>query len=153
MVPWFRTHCHGSSIASARRGLRELGIGIVALVCLQCCLHPSGISEEKIVTVTKEDDGKTVEIARGDILQIELAGTATTGFWWRFTSLDKTYLDLVKQDTREISPRQLDGAPIMGIWQVRAQQAGNTSIEMAYYRSWEGIAKARGWFHLIVQIR
>jgi predicted secreted protein len=148
-----RRFLHGLPITSARRVLLSLVIYIIALICLQCCLSPSGISEAKIVIVTKEDAGKSVEIARGDIIQLELSGTPTTGFWWRFTDLDKTYLDLVKEATREISSRQLDGAPIMGIWQLRAKQAGTTAIAMAYYRTWEGMAKARGWFHLTVQIR
>lgn len=153
MAPWFRTHCHGFSIASARRGLRCLGIGIFALICLPCCLSSTAISEQKIVIVTAQDADRIVEIAMGDTIQIELAGTATTGFWWHFTSLDNNYLELVKKDTREIARRDLEGAPIMGIWQVRAKQAGKTAIEMAYYRSWEGMAKAQKWFHLFVQIR
>jgi len=153
MAPRFRTHCHGLSIASARRGLHALVIGIFALICLPCCLSPCGSSEEKIVLVTQEDAGKTIEVAIGDVIQIELKGTPTTGFWWHFTSLDNTYLDLVNKDTRQISPRQMEGAPIMGIWQVRAQQAGTTTIAMAYYRTWEGYEKAQRWFRLTVQIR
>lgn len=153
MVLRFRRYLHGFTPASTIGRLLALAMGIFALICLQCCLSSSGISEEKIAIVTKEDAGKTVEMAIGDILQIELAGTATTGFWWHFTSLDNNYLELVKKDTREIARRDLEGAPIMGIWQVRAKQAGKTAIEMAYYRSGEGIAKARGWFHLFVQIR
>lgn len=128
-----------------------LGISIVALLFLQCCLSPSGISEAGMVTVTKEDTGHTVEIAVGDILQIELVGTPTTVYWWHFDVLNEAYLELINKETREISAEKLEGAPVLGIWQVRAKKAGTTSIAMAY-RPWEGRDKAIDHFSLTVHI-
>jgi len=130
-----------------------MGMMAIALLCLQCAMSSSGLPEGGTITLTKEDAGKTVEIAVGDVIQIELFGTPSTGSWWHFEVLDEEYLEIIKKETMKTSPERLEGAPILGIWHLRAKKAGETAIEMAYYRPWEGGDKARNHFRLNVQIR
>lgn len=132
--------------------LKMLGIFAFGLLVLHWSLSASGLPEMGTVRVTKEDIAKTVEMAVGDVLQIELVGTPSTGFWWRFETLDGEYLELIKEETKDVSPEKMEGAPIVGIWHVKAKKVGNTTIEMAYYRSWEGVDKTRDRFWLRVQI-
>ena len=133
-------------------GLIAVGICMLLLTCLSCATAPSGVSEAGVVTVTHADDGATVEMAVGDILQIELTGTPTSGFWWHLEVLDREYCELIKQETREIASEKMEGAPILGVWEIRATKAGDTSIAMAYYRRWEGRDKASNHFSLNVHI-
>lgn len=108
--------------------------------------------KEGVATVTKGDTGKTIEVAVNALLQIELHGTPTTGFWWHFEALDEEYVEPVKEYTKKTSPGGIEGGPILGIWQLRAKKTGETTIRMAYYRSWEGGDKAHDQFWISLRI-
>ena len=143
----------GASRARAAAGLIAVGICMVVLACLHCATTPSVISEGGVVTVTAEDNGATVEMAVGDILQIELMWTPSTVYRWRFDVLDEAYLELIEEGIRQISTEKLEGAPVLSVWRLRAEQAGETLIRMAYDRPWEGGDKPVKWFWVNVRIR
>jgi predicted secreted protein len=133
--------------------VKILGICALCLLCLQCSIVHSNFPEGRKVIVTEGDADKTVDIAVGDVVQIQLSGTPSTGFWWYFEFLDEQYLEVIKKETKELSPEKKEGAPILGTWQLRAKKEGKTIIRMAYYRSWEGGDRAREHFCLTVHIR
>ena len=108
--------------------------------------------KEGVTTVTKGDIGKTIEVRVNALFQIELHGTPTTGFWWHFEALDGEYVEVMKEHTKKASSKGIDGAPVLGIWQLRAKKAGKTIIKMAYYRSWEGGDKAHDQFWISLRI-
>jgi predicted secreted protein len=126
---------------------------LITVLVLHWSLCSSGLSELRGITVSKEDTGSSVEITCGEVLQIELQGTPSTGFWWHFESLDRDYLELVKEETRDLSPIKIEGGPVLGIWKLRAKKSGTTRLEMAYYRPWEGVHRARDRYSLTVEIR
>lgn len=130
-------------------------VAVFALVLLvfTCFRSSSGLSETAKITVRKTDSGQSLELYLDDVLQIELQGTPSTGFWWHFESLDTDYLELITEETRDISPGKIEGGPVLGIWQLRAKKVGTTMLEMAYYRPWEAVESARDQFSLIVEIR
>jgi len=135
-----------------RFNLKSVGICAFGLLVLYCSVSISRMTEIKRITITKKDAGTSVAIGVGDILLIELLGTPSTGFWWHFVTLDREYLELMKEETRDTTPKKIEGAPILGRWYLKARKGGNTTIRMAYYRPWEGINKARDRFWLNVQI-
>jgi len=125
-------------------------------VWLLCCLTllPRCV-QGQMITVTKEDSGKTIELQVDDVLQIQLEGTATTGFWWHLQDLDKQYLRIVKEYTRRISgvPEKIEGGPIMGVWELQATKQGTTTVRMAYYRGGESPKTAVNHFNVILRIK
>ena len=131
---------------------------IIVLTCcfpffIQCMDAESTFSQGNVIVILgKEDCGAAHEIAVGDLLQIELEGNPSTGFWWHFQELDEEYLELVKEETTKISKRRL-GAPVLGRWRLRAKKCGETTVKMAYYRQWEGADKAVDRVSFIVKIR
>lgn len=106
-----------------------------------------------MLTVTKEDAGKTIELQVNDVLQIQLTGTPTTGFWWHFLVLDEKYVEIIKKHTKEILLERGEGGPVLGTWQLRAKEVGTTTIQMAYYRAWDDAKKATDGFHIILRIK
>jgi len=123
------------------------------LFFIQCTAAESMVSQGNVIVLLgKENSGATHEIAVGDLLQIEVEGNPSTGFWWHFQELDEEYLELVKEETEKVSKRRL-GAPVLGRWRLRAKKCGKTTVSMAYYRQWEGIDKAVDRVSFIVKIR
>ena len=70
---------------------------LITVLVLHWSLCSSGLSEFTGTTVSKEDTGSSVEITCGEVLQIELQGTPSTGFWWHFVLLDTAYLELITE--------------------------------------------------------
>jgi predicted secreted protein len=128
------------------------GLVIIGLMPLQWLAAQAAFSGGDVTAVTKEDDGRTVVIVAGDVIQIELLGSPGTGFWWYFEQLDEEYLELLEEETRKTISETMLGAPMRGVWRLRARRPGETTVEMAYYRVWEKPSEAADYFGLTVRI-
>jgi predicted secreted protein len=107
--------------------------------------------------ISNNDAGTKIELQVGDVVQIQLTGTPTTGYWWHFQSLDEKYVEIINEYTKPYTAsggvqKEMDGGPMLGVWQLRAKKAGTTTVRMAYYRSWEDEDKAKRKFYITVQI-
>ncbi len=124
-------------------------------VWLLCCmtLFPMCV-QGRMITVTKEDSGKTIDLQVDDVIQIQLVGTATTGFWWQFQDLDEQYLKIVKEYTSPIpgAPEKIDGGPIMGVWELLVSKPGTTTVRMVYSRGGQSPKTAANQFSVKLRI-
>src|SRR4030042_638898 len=98
-------------------------------------------NNEKTIIIKKQDSGKELKIKCGDVVQIELKGLGSAGYWWYVDKLNLKYLEFLSEETRAISEGKI-GAPVLGIWRFKAHGKGYVEIKMDYYRKWEGIEKA-----------
>jgi predicted secreted protein len=105
------------------------------------------------VTITHTHQGKTVEVSVGDVIRIELSGTPTTGYWWHFGPLDSQCVDVVRTDIIHPPERTLEGAPVTGIWEVKAKRQGRIKIRASYSRSWDKDISPLREFWFILKIR
>jgi len=120
------------------------------LTCLM--LSPSTLlAAEATITVTKAQDGREIVLKQGNILRIELPGRGGTGYTWLAEDTFAPYLKLMDQATQPVGERR-PGSPVMQIWRFKAEKPGATEIKMAYYRPWEGVAKAADHFSITIHI-
>jgi predicted secreted protein len=114
------------------------------------------MNEEKIIIIKKEDNNRELTMQKGDIVQIELEGTGSTGYWWHLivpdSEPDSKYIQLVSEETKALTEGK-PGAPILGIWRFQALKKGTADIRMAYYRTWEGRERALEHFLIRVTIK
>jgi len=75
---------------------------------------------QRLVIVTMKDNGEKIYVKCGDIIQIELEGLGSAGYWWYFYSLETEYFELLSEETRSISENKI-GAQVLGVWRVRAK--------------------------------
>ena len=109
------------------------------------------MAADATITVTKEQGGREIALKVGGILQIELPSRGGTGYSWFAEDTFAPYLKLLSQSTRAAQePRP--GAPVMQVWRFKAEKPGATEINMAYYRSWEGVGKAVDHFRIKLHI-
>ncbi|MFH0930015.1 MAG: protease inhibitor I42 family protein [Candidatus Moraniibacteriota bacterium] len=109
------------------------------------------ITSEK--TITKQDNGKEISLKAGEIIQIELEENGSTGYVWQIDNLDKTYFELVAEETRKTeTENNLVGAPVVGVWKIKALKKGSSSVKMDYFRSWEGRESAVDHFAVDLEI-
>ena len=136
-----------------------LGLYILAAVSLWlgAVVHALGsgsrIEEgESVIILQKEDSGRKVDVKSGDIIQIELSGSGGTGYWWYVAAMDARHMELLSEETRT-SAEKKPGAPVLGIWRIKAKGQGKTELAMKYYRVWEGPQKAAEQFSVILNIK
>jgi len=80
-------------------------------------------------TVTDADNGKTVTIKMGDVLEVRLSSNPTTGYEW-------SLLKLSGQSSTKPAPGVL-GAPIVQIFDFAPTGKGTGVLMLHYARSWE----------------
>ncbi len=94
------------------------------------------------IPVTEADNGRTIALKTGNVMQLSLKTNPSTGYGWQFTSqpssavltLSNHYLAYENQ-----SQAGMPGAPMIEYWIYQAAGAGSTSIELKYCRSWETV--------------
>jgi len=128
----------------------------LAVLSLIVFCHGTAFSEEvmkkeNLVILTKQDQGKEIEVKVGDVVQIELEAIGTAGYQWFVDNLDQEILKLVSEETKVLHPGRL-GAPVLMVWKFDVIKEGTTEIEMSHYRSWEGIARATDHFSVMLNI-
>jgi predicted secreted protein len=99
-------------------------------------------------------NGKRIELKVGDEIQIELQGIGATGYSWYFDKLDRDFFQLISEERRREKKEgeEIIGSPIQYIWIIKAKKIGNSTIEMNYYRVWEGKDKTIRQFKVDVNI-
>lgn len=103
------------------------------------------------LTLLAEDSGKTLEVAAGDRVQLQLAENPSTGFQWA--------LDL---EDRRLALEASDFAPEaggrLGSWGLRTfrfriLEPGEARLRLKYWRQWEGERSVVNRFAITFQIR
>jgi len=107
--------------------------------------------EDSSVEVTAADKGKTVEIRRGDKVDIKLEENATTGYRWAIDKMDEEVLELESSDFAT--------APDIGIggggerrFSFKAKGTGTARVELKLWREWEGDASVIDRYDLTIRV-
>jgi predicted secreted protein len=129
-----------------------LTLAVLGLIvfCHGTAFSEEVMKKENLVILTKQDQGKEIEVKVGDVVQIELEAIGTAGYQWFVESLDQEVLKLVSEETQVPYPGRL-GAPVLMVWKFEMTKEGSTEIRMNHYRSWEG--KEHSTDHFEVRIR
>jgi len=110
---------------------RALLVALVAVLSLSGCA-----SAPRSSLLTEKDAGRTVEIERGDILEVVLRGNPTAGYLWEMVSGDITILRPIGRP--EFKPeRATVGAGGAITLRFEAASPGRTGLKLGYRRPWE----------------
>jgi predicted secreted protein len=91
------------------------------------------VSPPLVTVVHIEDDGKSFDLGRGDIVVFELARSAGTGYAWAPAQVDPLALAQEGDRSNEISSA-LPGAQKMDVYRFRALKATTSTVEMSLRR-------------------
>lgn len=110
----------------------------VALLTLLAALTlATGCSPQQEVKASIGDNGREVQLKKGQPLVVTLEGNPTTGYSWEVAEpLDEQVLRQAGEP--EFKPESdLAGAGGVQILRFEAVNAGQTTLKLAYRRSWE----------------
>jgi len=114
----------------------------------------AGCGSSGQVELTAADDGRQIEIAKGQTLVVSLESNPSTGYSWERAPVE----DMILQQAGEPEFRQggrpgLVGAPGQQILRFQAAATGTTKLDLVYHRPWEQDAKPEGTFSVTVVVR
>ena len=104
-----------------------------------CCAEPPRPAgpEAARIRLTEKDDGRQLQLVRGDTLTVELESNPTTGYRWQIADAGKN--GVLKAESVEFLAPETDrcGAPGREKLSFVPAAAGETTLRLVYVRPWE----------------
>jgi predicted secreted protein len=110
---------------------------------------------EKITTVTIKENGSTVTLQKGGLLEVTLPASPGTGYSWR---LRKSTFGLLRSRGKPLTKKGDTEAGKVGgteyqVFQFDAQEVGSEKLELEYVRPWEKDGSPAKIFALTVLVK
>jgi len=122
-----------------------LALSILTLILLTACAAknelpnttPAGVRENGEWRLTRTDHQRTAEIRVGERIAVQLPENPTTGFTWAIDETDRRVLTLDGADY--VAPEiGFIGAKGQRTFRFTARQPGEMTLQLKYWRVWEG---------------
>lgn len=121
-------------------------MGVAAILASGC----GPASQE--VPLTAHDNGRQIEIHRGQALNISLPGNPSTGYIWQLDEVDEQIL--LQKGKPNFEPKSNEvGAPGLQTFRFQAVETGETILRLVYRRPWEDDVKPLQVFSIRVSVR
>ena len=92
------------------------------------------------IALTAEDAGKTIELKKGDSIQVSLKGNPTTGYNWYMVTQEPAVLEQTGEPAYKADTDKL-GSPGLITLNFKAVASGKGLLQLVYKRAWEtGVA-------------
>jgi inhibitor of cysteine peptidase len=105
-----------------------------------------------VVTLSRGDNGKTIEAQTGDSIVVRLDENPTTGFVWAIDKGNDEILPLQNSDYA-MAPGVGVGGGGQRTFTFKAQKAGTVSLQLKLWREWEGDQSITERFAVTIQVR
>ncbi len=127
--------------------------GVVAVLLLVLISAAGcGSTAKAEVKLSATDDGRQIELRKGQPLVITLEGNPTTGYTWAAVELEEQILRQAGEV--EFNPESdLIGAPGVQTLRFEAVAAGQTDLKLVYHRPWEEGVEPLKTFSVQVVVR
>lgn len=94
--------------------------------------------------LSEVDNSRTINTTIGEEITISLAGNATTGYSWLFTSTNGTLFKAIQESyAPDIHPTGMVGVGGKFTYKIKTLKKGTFSIIARYYRPWENFNPKR----------
>lgn len=115
-------------------------IGLLLLLAVNlliaCSTTPMASSKSSTVRLTEADDQRSIELRRGDRLEITLPANPTTGFQWEIKAVNTDILHSIGEPKFEPSSNAVgSGGRVTLSFEVKG--TGQTKLELIHHRPFE----------------
>ena len=112
-------------------------LAALAVLALSAFLLAAFLSAGTVLS--EGDNGRQVELAKGQTITIALSANPSTGYTWEVSRLDTGILSQVGEaefQSGAIDPNIVGAGGTM-LFRFQALSAGQTTLELVYHRPWE----------------
>lgn len=131
-----------------------LTVVCLAVFALAACgpMSDGASSLPKEVKLTKDDGGKSVEVAKGGMLEVVLEGNPTTGYTWEVGTIDDKVLKLEGEPGFKADSNAVGAGGVMTL-KFKAEGAGKTDLKLVYHQPWEKDQPPAETFEVAVTVK
>lgn len=154
-IPIGRPHGRDRILPRTRTGWLAVGVlatlvAVAGLCAAAWWLAASLGGPPPALSLDEGDNGRTVTVATGAQITIQLPGNPTTGYTWEATVGDRSVLNEAGPATFSPSSGAL-GAGGTYTFRYKAAASGQTDLTLVYQRSWEaGVPPLRTYMVTVV---
>jgi inhibitor of cysteine peptidase len=87
--------------------------------------------------VSKSENGKQIEITKGELIRIQLPATPGAGYAWELTEIDEQILKQEGESQFQTADPNIVGGSEYQTFLLKAENTGRTNLELVYRRPWE----------------
>lgn len=136
-----------------RFGQFTMDKGAIALLLVAVVLAAvSGCGAKSALALEAKDNGRQIELEKGQTLAISLEGNPSTGYTWEMVESEDSILRQVGEIEFE-AESDLVGAPGTQTLRFEAVESGQTELKLVYHRPWEKDVEPLETFTLQVTVR
>ncbi len=136
-----------------RFGQFAMDKGAIALLLVAVVLAAvSGCGAKSALALEAKDNGRQIEVEKGQTLAINLEGNPSTGYTWEMVESEDSILRQVGEIEFE-AESDLVGAPGTQTLRFEAVESGQTELKLVYHRPWETDVEPLETFTLQVTVR
>jgi len=136
-----------------RFGQFAMDKGAIALLLVAVVLAAvSGCASKTALALEAKDNGRQIELEKGQTLAISLEGNPSTGYTWEMVESEDSILRQVGEIEFE-AESDLVGAPGTQTLRFEAVESGQTELKLVYHRPWETDVAPLETFTLQVTVR
>lgn len=101
--------------------------------------------------LTQADEGKSISIKMGDVMEISLNENSSTGFRWSLEKSNDEILELLNSDYIQAFGSEV-GSGGKRIWKFKAKKSGDVLLVLKRWRAWEGDKSIVERFDAIIRV-
>jgi inhibitor of cysteine peptidase len=119
-----------------------------------CRLGRRGRQEEVVkpmLSLVEADNGRTVDIRRGETVRISLPENASTGYRWAIDRFDEQLIEALT--TEPLYPSDRVGSSGDVAFTFRPKEVGAGEVVLKHWRHWEGDSSVTTRFRVRLQVR
>jgi inhibitor of cysteine peptidase len=110
-------------------------------------------ADDKTTTLTEKDNGKKVQLKKGDALTLKLEMTAGTGYTWLVAKNNSEQLSPQGKPTVVPAKKGVLGGKATQVFQFKADSPGASDLELHYKRPFEKDKEPAKTFKVTVEIK
>jgi inhibitor of cysteine peptidase len=136
-----------------RFGQFTMDKGAIALLLVAVVLAAvSGCAAKSALALEAKDNGRQIELEKGQTLAISLEGNPSTGYTWEMVESEGSILRQVGEIEFK-AESDLVGAPGTQTLRFETVEAGQMDLKLVYHRAWEEGVQPLETFTVQVTVR
>jgi len=136
-----------------------LSLAWLAVLVGACLMHAASAvsfpnsedNPQAMLTIGESDNGRTLDIGKGESVRINLPENATTGYRWAIDRYDESLIEVIANDTAY--PASAPGSAGQVAFTFRGKNVGSGEITLKYWRHWEGDSSITARFQVRLNVR
>jgi inhibitor of cysteine peptidase len=140
-------------------GMDFLSLARVTALVGACFMYSTGAvprayaekASKAMLSLVETDNGRTVDIALGDTVQVTLPENATTGYRWAVDRYDEEFIELLGTEPRYTANAVGSGGTVAFTFQ--GKMAGTGEVALKHWRHWEGDSSVTNRFRIRLRVQ